>query len=366
VAGLALATLTAAVASAGAEPATTAAGFALHGGGYLQPQVRLRADDPVAAGDEDGLLLRRARVLGRGERTVGRLAVTARIEADLAPDVRLLDASVAAGACLIGGGAWQVEVGRFRVPVSRQALLPEDQLGFVDKPELASLAPARQVGAMATIVVPNAPMARLSAGLWNGDGADQSGDLAAHRLVAGRFEVRAVGADAALAEGALGAGYLWIGASLARGRRALGDGREVATTLGADLAFAAGPLWGTAEYLQVDHGAVTSVQPAFRANGVVAQVGGRLPLAVAGRLELALRFEEIDRNDTVPILDRGDPAQSLRYYTGGASWYLAGHALKLQLSASHIVEVEDRTADGARAAYHNDTVLMQVTAGGER
>ena len=239
-------------------------------------------------------------------------------------------------------------------------------MGFVDKPELASLAPARQVGAMATIVVPNAPMARLSAGLWNGDGADQSGDLAAHRLVAGRFEVRAVGADAALAEGALGAGYLWIGASLARGRRALGDGREVATTLGADLAFAAGPLWGTAEYLQVDHGAVTSVQPAFRANGVVAQVGGRLPLAVAGRLELALRFEEIDRNDTVPILDRGDPAQSLRYYTGGASWYLAGHALKLQLSASHIVEVEDRTADGARAAYHNDTVLMQVTAGGER
>ena len=39
------------------------------------------------------------------------------------------------------------------------------------------------------------------------------------------------------------------------------------------------------------------------------------------------RFEEIDRNDTLPIVGLGDPNQSLRYYTGVLSWYQHGHDL---------------------------------------
>ena len=95
------------------EPAATAAGFALHGGGYLQPQLRLRANDPVAPFDEDGFRVRRARVLGRAERTIGRVDVTVNLESELTPDFRLLDASVAAASCLPGGGGWRVEAGQF-------------------------------------------------------------------------------------------------------------------------------------------------------------------------------------------------------------------------------------------------------------
>ena len=58
---------------------------------------------------------------------------------------------------------------------------------------------------------------------------------------------------------------------------------------------------------------------------------------------------------------RGDPNQSLRYFTGAISWYQHDHALKLQVSASHIVEIEDRDAGGNDASYANDTLLVQAT-----
>ncbi len=349
------------------EPAATAAGFALHGGGYLQPQLRLRANDPVAPFDEDGFRVRRARVLGRAERTIGRVDVTVNLESELTPDFRLLDASVAAASCLPGGGGWRVEAGQFKAPVSRQALLSDSRLGFVDKPELASLAPDRQLGAMATLNVPHAPMARLSAGLWNGEGVNQGGNVDEHFLFAGRAEVRLLGRDAPLAESALAGRALWLGGSGGREARNSGDTTETLTTVGGDVAFALAGVSGSVEYLQVEHAFSGDARPAYRANGVVGQLAYLLPpLGVAGRLEVAARVEEIDRNDTVPIIRPGDPDQSLRYYTGGVSWYLDGHDLKLQVTGSHIVEVEDRDRTGGDAAYHNDTLLVQVTTRIER
>ncbi|MBL8621926.1 MAG: hypothetical protein JNK64_11500 [Myxococcales bacterium] len=362
-----LGAVVASAAVAHAEPATAPGGFTLHGGGYLQPQLRVRANDPVAPFDENGFRVRRARVVGRGERTIGRVAVTVSLEGELTPDFRLLDASVAAAGCLIGDGQWRVEAGQFKVPVSRQALLSDSRLGFVDKPELASLAPDRQLGAMVTVAVPHAPMARLSAGLWNGEGVNQGGNVDENFLYAGRFEVRAIGADAALAESALAKPLAWAGASLARERRDSGDTVETQTTLGADVAFAVAGVSGTFEYLQVEHAFTGGAREAYRANGVVAQLAYLLPaMGAAGRLELAGRFEEIDRNDTVPIIRPGDPDQSLRYFTGGVNWYLDGHDLKLQLTGSHIVEVEDRDRTGGDAAYHNDTLLVQLTTRIER
>ena len=355
------------VAVAHAEPAAPAPGFTLHGGGYLQPQLRLRANDPVAPFDEDGFRVRRARVVGGAERTLAGVALTASVEGELTPDFRLLDASVAAAACLPGGGTWRVDVGQFKVPVSRQAMLSDSRLGFVDKPELASLAPERQLGAMGTVGVPFVPMARLAAGLWNGEGVNQGGNVDENFLFAGRVELRPLGQGARLAESALGGRLLWAGASAARERRDSGDTIETVTTVGGDVAFAIAGVSGAFEYLQVDHAFSGDARPAYRANGIVGQLAYLLPaFGAAGRLEIAARFEEIDRNDTVPIIRPGDPDQSLRYYTGGLSWYLDGHDLKLQLTGSHIVEIEDRDRTGADAAYHNDTLLVQVTTRIER
>ncbi|MBK9030707.1 MAG: hypothetical protein IPL61_05105 [Myxococcales bacterium] len=352
----------------GAEPAPAVeparvAGFTLHGGGYLQPQLRVRQDDPVAPFDEDGFRVRRARVIAGATRELDRVKVEVAAEAELTPDFRLLDASVAASSCLINGGGWRLEAGQFKVPVSRQALLSDSRLGFVDKPELASLAPDRQLGAMATVIVPNAPMARVSAGLWNGEGVNQGGNVDQHFLYAGRFELRVLGRDVALAESALGGRFAWLGASAARQRQDAGDGLEDQTTLGADVAVAVAGASGTFEYLQVEHAFVNASRPDYRANGVVVQAAYLLPRwGLPGRIELAARWEEIDRNDAVPIVRRGDPDQSLRSYTAGATWYLDGHDLKVQATASSIQEVEDQDALGRDARYANDTLLVQVTA----
>jgi hypothetical protein len=84
------------------------------------------------------------------------------------------------------------------------------------------------------------------------------------------------------------------------------------------------------------------------------------PLGQAS-IEIGVRVEEIDRNDTVPIALPGDPEQSVRGYTGVVSYYLRGHTLKAQLAVSHLTELEDKTVLDEDAAFDNDQVLLQVT-----
>jgi hypothetical protein len=105
------------------------------------------------------------------------------------------------------------------------------------------------------------------------------------------------------------------------------------------------------------------MQTPYRANGFATHLAYLLPfeLAARGRLEVAARIEEIDRNDEVAITAPGEAEQSLRHYTGALSYYQRGHALKAQLSYSHVDEVEDRTQAGSDATYKNDTVLFQIT-----
>ncbi|MEZ4400214.1 MAG: porin [Kofleriaceae bacterium] len=345
------------------EPVATVGGFDLHAGGYLQPQLRLRQDDPVAAFDEDGFRLRRARLTADAVRTLGRVQVTAELEVELTPDTRLLDGSVAVAGCLLDGGGWRLEAGQFRVPVSRQSMMSDSRLALVDKAELASLAPDRQIGVMGTVILPHVPAVRLSTGVWNGEGINQGGNVDQRFLYAGRLEVRALGRAEPLAGSALGGRYLWAGLSGASQRQDSGGAVERQVTVGGELAFGLAGASGTVEYLQVKHTFTGSTQPAYRANGVTAELAYLIPgVPGPGRYEVAARFEEIDRNDTVPIVRIGDPNQSLRYYTGGLSWYVDGHDLKLQATGSHIVEVEDRDAQGRDARYANDTLLVQVTA----
>lgn len=331
-------------------------------GGYLQPQLRLRQDDPVAPADEDGFAVRRARITARAERTAARVTVSADLEAELTPTFQLLDAYVTVRSCLVGGGAWRLDAGQVKAPVSRQTLLSDSRLGFVDKAELATLAPDRQLGVLATLDVPHAPGVRVSAGMFDGEGRNNGGNVDQRFLYASRVAFAPLGAEVGLAESNLGGDYLVVAGSAARQTRDAGDGLATQTTLGADVAFGWRGVSGTFEYLQVRHDASAASGVDYRANGVVAQLAYLVPVAaLRDHLEVGVRWEEIDRNDTVPIVRPSDPNQSLRYFTGALNWYQHGHDLKLQVSASHIVEVEDLDVDGDPATYPNDTLLVQGT-----
>ncbi len=333
-------------------------------GGYVQPQMRLRQDDVAVGFDEDGFRVRRARVQLGDRLRFGRLTVEARLEAEVATAVELEDGYVRVGGCLLGGGGWHLDLGQFKAPISRQALLSDARLGFVEKPELAGLAPDRQLGLGGTLVVPYAPWVALSAGGFNGEGRNQGGNVDQRFLWAGRIEVRPLGREVELAESHLGGDYLVLGASAGHNRVAAGASVETTRTFGGDLAFGWRGLSGAVEYLEVRHTRPAGAAvPDFKANGVVAQLAYLVPLpgALARRLEVGVRVDEIDRNDAVAIERPGDPEQSLRSYHLAATWYQRGHDLKLQLDAAHIVEVEDITRNRTDARYRNDTVLVQAT-----
>jgi hypothetical protein len=332
-------------------------------GGYLQPQARLRQDDPDVGFDEDGVRVRRARLELDDRVRFGRLTLTGRVEVELVGAVELEDGFVGAEAGLPGGGGWRVDVGQLKAPVSRQALLSDARLAFVEKPALAGLAPDRQLGLAAAVTVPHAPWVTVRAGVFDGEGKNQGGNVDQRFLWAGRVEVSPLGRGVALAESSLGGDYLTVAASAAQHRFATGGDVERTRTFGADVGFGWRGISGAAEYLEVRHHRRLGSYPDYRANGVAAQLAYLLPLPGrwARRVEVAARFEEIDRNDAVPIERAGDPDQSLRSYHLAATWYQLGHDLKLQLDAAHIDEIEDIDRRRADATYRNDTVLVQAT-----
>lgn len=331
-------------------------------GGYVQPQGRIRQDDEVAQSDENGFRFRRARLALAGERAFGRTTFAVEVESELTPEFQLLDAYIAMRSCLFGGGGWEVDLGQIKAPVSRQTLLSDSRLAFVEKAELAALAPDRQLGALGTVTVPHLPMLSLSGGVFNGEGRNQVQNVDQRFLYAGRVEVRPIGRDVGRTESAA-EDYVVAGASVARNRGGTGTSIETSTYLGGDVAVALFGASASVEYLQVTHRfSEGSALPDYRANGFAAQLAYLVPLPgeFAKKLEVGARFEEIDRNDTVPIVGIGDANQSLRYFTGVVSWYQAGHDLKLQLQVSHIVEIEDLDQNLMDATYANDTVLLQA------
>ncbi len=183
-------------------------------------------------------------------------------------------------------------------------------------------------------------------------------------MLVGRLELKPIGWDAPLEESAFGKPFVAIGASVARNVVESGDGNETDIYLGGDVAGAWHGLSGAAEYVWVRHDFVAgSAQPDYHANGLAVQAAYLLPLPgrLANRLEVGGRFEEIDRNDAVPIVQPGDPNQSLRYLTGALNYYHWQHALKLQLLASHIVEIEETDRNSNSATYANDQLLLQAT-----
>jgi hypothetical protein len=328
-------------------------------GFYLQPQAKTVQNSAVA-NDEDGFSVRRFRLLFSAERPVGCWTLALRGEVEVIPSFTAQDAYlVLSGPTVFGALAFNV--GQFKAPFSRQTLVSDSRLQLVEKAQITTIAPDRQVGVSATATL---PYAELSLGVFNGEGKNVVDNQDENFEYVGRVTVRPLDEHARLMESAFQGTQLEISASAAHNRRYKPTGDQTVNYFGVDgfAAYEGASL--AAEYLlaktSYEKGAVDT---AFDANGFYVQAGYLLPLPAWAwrRFELAARLEEIDRNDKVPIQQAGSPDQSQRYYTVGASYYHAGHDLKVQLEASHIVEIEDLTGNKQPASYDNDTVLLQVT-----
>lgn len=336
--------------------------WSIRPGGFLQPEFRMRQDAPGAPDDTDGFRLVRARLTATGVGKVGPLEVGAYFEMELQPAFSLYDAYVTVAHRLTADDLISLDAGQMRVPISRQQLLSDTRLSFVDKAQIGSIAPDRDLGARLTYARPHI---RVMAGAFNGEGRDQGQNINESYLEAGRVEITPIGEQAPYAESAFAGTWLSIGASVGHDRLTPGSYTEKETFLGADLSGSWHGLSGTFEYLQVQHdfsqatGGV-SLQPNYKANGFTAQVAYLLPLTI-GALEIGARVEEIDRNDQTPIVSIGDPNQSERIYSGVISYYLKQHRAKLQLQYSHFDEIENKTATGQDATYDNDQLLLQLT-----
>lgn len=354
------------VAPSSVDDATSGEPFHVTVGGYVQPQYRVKQDDPVVGNDNDGFAVRRARLTARGTGKVGGVDVGAYFEADTIPQFVMLDAYAWARKDLPRQGQLALYAGQTFAPFSRQTMLSDSMRAFVEKPELTSIAPDRQIGTKAMLRVPGAPWAQLWGGVFDGEGKNQVGNIDQRFMWVGRVELRPFGWDTPENEESAFAGdFLTIAGSVASNKvLATAIGVEDDLYLGVEISGAWHDLSGTAEYLEVRHRfAASSGLPDYKGNGDDVQLSYLLPLPGYWRrkVEIGLRFEEIDRNDTVPITMKGDPNQSLRYYTVGLSYYAWRHKLKVQASASHIEELEDLDRNHDPASYPNDTILVQAT-----
>src|SRR5262245_44938670 len=276
-------------------------------GGFLQPQFRMRQNSPAAV-DEDGFRFARARLTATAEGHAGNLVLSAFIEAELQPTFAMIDAFATISRPLDKKGQLAFDVGQMRVPISRQQLMSDSRLSFVDKAQLATIAPDRDLGARATFIPPGVPV-KVIAGVFNGEGKNQIQNINEGYLYAARAEFTPIGGPAPLQESAFKG--TWISAAISAGYNKLtpGDYRENQLSLGADISGSYMGLSGSVEYLVVDHkyegDPANFPGPEFQANGWMAQVAYLLPVELPPykktRVEIAGRVEEIDRNDTVPI-----------------------------------------------------------------
>jgi len=342
-------------------------------GGYLQPQFRLRQNSPVQ-GDQDGFKFARARLIIVGQTHAGNLDLSATVETELQPQFSMLDAY--ASVVRVFGkskgalpGKVQLDVGQMRTPISRQQMLSDSRIAFVDKAQLATIAPDRDLGARLTFAPPKLP-AKVFLGAFNGEGKNQVENINESYLYAARLELAPFGRDVPLAEGAFGGKVLIAGLSYGHNKlSSQANGQEKRTYLGADIFGSWKGISASFEYLVVKYafegGDPGMLSPDYKGNGWVAQLNYLLPVKLPpyqqSRLEVGARIEEIDRNDLIPIAQPGDPNQSVREITGVLTYYMRMHNLKAQLVFNHFDELEDKSIVGADAKYKNDQVILQVT-----
>jgi len=334
-------------------------------GAFVQAEYRTK-ENSVVQNDQDGFRLIRARVTATGAGKVGDFEVSSYFEAELQPQFSLYDAYVTISRALPHDGVLTLDLGQTRVPISRQELLSDTRIAFVEKPEISTIAPDRDLGARLWYVPSQLHMVRIIGGVFNGEGRNQVENINERYLWAGRVEVTPIGDVQPYAESAFAGNWLSFGASAGHNVLTPGDYEEKQISWGYDVSGCWHGLSGSFEYLQVNHyyeGDPTKFPGKdYHANGFNAQLNYMLPIKLYRdtRLEVGARVEEIDRDDTDPIEMAGDPNQSQRVYTAVISYYLRQHQMKIQVAAYHFVEIEDKTATGADATYPSDQILAQV------
>ncbi|MFN0247324.1 MAG: hypothetical protein ACKV2T_10590 [Kofleriaceae bacterium] len=336
--------------------------------GYLQPQFRLRQDSSVQD-DTNGFRFARIRPMIRAKTALeGGFELGAFFEVEFQPTFQLVDGFAGVTKRFDNHGVLVVDVGQMRVPISRQQLLSDSRIAFVDKAQIATIAPRRDLGGRVTFVPPGVRQVKVLAGMFNGEGPNQIENINQKFLYAGRVELNILGNEGGLAEGNFGEAFLTLAGSVGFNKLTNGDRTESVLYFGGDIAGAYKGLSGSFEYLYVKHTLATSdpsvmLPPDFNQNGWNAQLNYLLPLALPGKglLEIGARLEEIDRNDTIPIVLPGEPEQSQRIATGVITYYVRKHSLKVQLALSHFQEIEDETVSGASAVYDNDQAMLQLT-----
>jgi hypothetical protein len=336
--------------------------------GYIQPQFRFRQDSSVQD-DTNGFRFARIRPMIRAKTELaGGYELGAFFEFEFQPTFQLVDGFAGVTKKLDKDGLVVVDVGQMRVPISRQQLLSDSRIAFVDKAQIATIAPRRDLGGRVTFVPPGVRQVKVLAGMFNGEGPNQIENINQKFLYAGRVELNVLGKEGGLAEGGFGDAFLTLAGSVGFNKLTNGDRTESVLYYGGDIAGAYKGLSGSFEYLYVKHTLETSGDPAllppdFNQNGWNAQLNYLLPFTLPGksRLEIGARLEEIDRNDTIPIVLPGEPEQSQRIATGVITYYVRKHSLKVQLALAHFQEIEDETVTGGSAVYDNDQAMLQLT-----
>ena len=269
-------------------------------------------------------------------------------------------------------GLFVLDMGQMRVPISRQQLLSDSRIAFVDKAQVATIAPKRDLGARVTFVPPQLRQIKLIAGVFNGEGPNQIENINQKYLYAGRLELNVLGKEGPIQESNWGDAFLTVSGSVGYNKPAAGERTEIVKYFGVDIEGAWKGLSGTFEYLEVPHTFVrtdtttpSDMERDYKQNGFNAQLNYMLPVALppggGSRIELGARVQEIDPNDAIAIAAPGDADQSVRIFTGVVTYYVRKHSLKLQLALSHYEEIEDQTSTFADATYDNDQAMLQLT-----
>lgn len=338
-------------------------------GGFLQPEFRENEYSPTT-GYENGFRFARARFTGTASGRAGDLELSAYFEAELQPSFSLYDAYMTVRKPLADQGYVMVDFGQTRLPISRQQMMSDTRLSFVDKAQINTIAPDRDLGTRVWLKPPKVKWVRVIGGVFNGEGRNQVQNIDQHYFYAGRVEITPFGGEMPLAESAFNGDWFTIGASLGRNVLASTDYNEDQLYAGYDISGSWHGVSASFEYLQVNHSFdltnSTSTAPEnYHANGFMAQLTyllpWKLPPVGRSRFEIGARVEEIDRNDAYPITMPGDPNQSEREYTLVLSYYIRKHNLKAQLAANHYTEIENQTVTGADATFRHDQLLLQVT-----
>jgi phosphate-selective porin OprO and OprP len=318
-------------------------------GGYLQVDGRWIAD----AREEDAstFLIRRARPNISGKLTD---TLSYRLMAELGQGrATLEDGWVEARVT----PRLAIRAGKFKVPFGQERLLSAQDMPFTERSVANNLAPNRDIGFMLS----TGTRFTVDAGVFNGapDGASVDADNDSGKEVAARVATDllpkrlrvALAATLGDSDGAAGVAYRTPAQETFFTYLSGTSGDGARTRLSPQLAYAAGPLYASAEVLVSRQelrraaNAVTATNRAWQVTGRWVH-GGTIDLAgkvTPGSWELVARAGSLDVDDDVfaGFADPAASARSARSYGAGVNWYPSA-PLKLMLS------LERTSFDGGR------------------